>query len=334
MSASSHSPHAERSPRSTASEPERPTWKTRARFIAKLLFFGLIAYLLVRQARAVDWQDVVSAIRRRPAHLLGTAAAFALASHALYSCFDLIGRHLTGHRLATGRVMAINFISYAFNLNMGALIGGVAFRYRLYSRFGLETGTTTRIVVLSMLTNWLGYVALAGFVFLLLPPALPQDWAIDASTLRVLGAGLLVLAAGYLAWCAFTRKRVRTIRGHEVILPPLRISLLQVFLGALNWMLMAAILFVLLEQKIGFATVLSVLLVAAIAGAISHVPAGLGVLEVVFVTFLSSRVPQGELLAALLAYRGLYYLLPLAAAAVLYFFMESRGKLHTTRQAA
>ena len=32
--------------------------------------------------------------------------------------------------------MTVTFVSYVFNLNLGSLVGGVAFRYRLYSRLG------------------------------------------------------------------------------------------------------------------------------------------------------------------------------------------------------
>jgi uncharacterized membrane protein YbhN (UPF0104 family) len=71
---------------------------------------------------------------------------------------------------------------------------------------------------------------------------------------------------------------------------------------------------VLLNHRIDYPGTLAVLLVAAVAGVIAHVPAGLGVLEGVFLALLSHRVPQGELLAALLAYRALYYLAPLALA--------------------
>ena len=63
---------------------------------------------------------------------------------------------------------------------------------------------------------------------------------------------------------------------------------------------------------------------AAVAGVITHVPAGLGVLEAVFVTMLSSRLPAAQLLAGLLAYRAVYYLLPLAVAAALFAHVEWR----------
>ena len=62
---------------------------------------------------------------------------------------------------------------------------------------------------------------------------------------------------------------------------------------------------------------LTVLLTSVMATLIVRVPGGLGVLETVFVALLGYRVPQGQLLAALLAYRGIYYLLPLVLATAL-----------------
>ena len=73
-----------------------------------------------------------------------------------------------------------------------------------------------------------------------------------------------------------------------------------------------------------------VLLSAAIAGAAAHIPAGLGVLEAVFITLLVPPLGRGEVLAALLAYRGLYYLAPLLVACGVYFWLESRAR-RTTR---
>jgi uncharacterized membrane protein YbhN (UPF0104 family) len=70
-----------------------------------------------------------------------------------------------------------------------------------------------------------------------------------------------------------------------------------------------------------------------VAGVITHVPAGLGVLEAVFVALLAHQLPQSRLLAALLAYRAIYYLLPLAIATVAYALTEVRAKrLRTQRR--
>lgn len=293
---------------------------------ATVVFLTLVAWLLVSQARAIEWGQVFATLGRYPlAPLLG-AAALALASLALYSCFDLLGRRYTGHTLRAPTVMLVTFISYVFNLNLGSLVGGVAFRYRLYSRLGLATGAITRVMSLSMLSNWIGYLCLAGFIFGFHPPALPPGWKIGSAGLQLLGFVLLALALAYLLLCAFSRQRSFMLRGHELILPSLRLALLQVSMGATNWLIMGGVIFLLLQQKVEFPTAVGVLLVGAVAGVIAHVPAGLGVLEAVFVALLSHQLPRHELLAALLAYRVIYYLVPLALATALYLVTETRAK--------
>lgn len=298
-------------------------WFKRA---AIAIFFMLLAWLLVTEARAVEWGAVLAVLATHPLPTLLGAVTLAWASLTLYSTFDLLGRHYTGHRLRAPAVMRITFISYLFSLNMGALVGGVALRFRLYSRLGLEAGTITRVMSLSMLTNWAGYLLLAGVIFGFYTPALPPGWKIGSAGLQILGFVLLATALLYLLLCAVSRQRSFVLRGHELNLPSLRLALLQLAMGAGNWLLMGGVVFMLLQQKIAFPTVTGVLLVAAVAGVITHVPAGLGVLEAVFVVLLSHQLPKHELLAALLAYRGIYYLAPLALAVVLYLVAETRAK--------
>lgn len=307
----------------------RPWWPWVKR-VGTWLFFALIAWLLVKQARGIDWGDVLHAFSRLPAATLALAALLAATSFALYSTYDLLGRRVTGHPLGSGAVMGVTFVSYAFNLNLGSLVGGVAFRYRLYSRLGLDNPTITRVLGFSMLTNWFGYLVVAGAAFCFWPPELPADWKIGNGGLRVLGAVLLVLAAAYLALCAFASDKTWDLRGHAVQPPTLRMALLQLLMSCSNWCLMGGVVWLLLQRQVPYPEVVAVLLVGAVAGVITHVPAGLGVLEAVFVALLSHRLPTGQILAVLIAYRVLYYLLPLAIATVSYLVME----LHARRSAA
>jgi glycosyltransferase 2 family protein len=298
-------------------------WWPWTRRLLSLAFFAIVAWLLFSHARTVDWSEVLASVRQRPPGSLLIAASLAACSYALYSCFDLLGRHATGHRLAVPQVMIINFISYAFNLNLGALIGGVAFRYRLYSRFGLATETVTRVLMLSMLTNWTGYLLLAGPAFLLSPIPLPDDWKLGTTGMRVLGGLLCLVTISYIALCAFSSRRHWTIKGHDISLPTLPVALLQLAMSSLNWLLIAGAIYYLFDQKLAFPLVLSVLLIAAIAGVITHVPAGLGVLEAVFMALLSDRLPTHDILATLLTYRALYYIAPLIVATLLYLGIEA-----------
>jgi len=297
-----------------------------ARRIGTWLFFGVVAWLLVRQAHTIEWGEVLESVGAIPLPMLLAAAALAACSFALYSCYDLLGRHMTGHKLGTGTVMGVTVISYAFNLNLGSLVGGVAFRYRLYSRLGLDNATITRVLGFSMLTNWFGYLVVAGAAFCFWPLPLPPDWKIGSGGLRILGAALLLVAAAYLGLCAVAREHTWRIRGHELETPALRMAWLQLAMSCANWCLIGGVIWFLLQHQLPYPQVLAVLLVAAVAGVITHVPAGLGVLEAVFVALLAHQVPEARLLGALLAYRAIYYLLPLAIATAAYFVTEVRAK--------
>ena len=306
---------------------ERPWWPWAKRLLG-FAFMALVIGLLVKYARTIDWDDVRQSVLELPRHVLLLAGLLCAASHLLYACFDLIGRRYTRHGLAVPKVMQVNFISYAFNLNFGSLVGGIAFRYRLYTRLGLGYATITRVLTLSMLTNWLGYLLLAGIVFTVSPLQLPPHWKMDSEGLQLLGVVLLGAALAYLLLCGWSKKRTWTIRGHELILPRPRMALLQLAMSSSNWMIMAAAVYILLQGRIEYSQVLAVLLIAAVAGVITHVPAGLGVLEAVFIALLSHKVPEGQLLGALLGYRALYYIAPLLAAALLYLKVEVRARKH------
>ncbi len=304
-----------------AAHPARP-WLRR---IAAAVFLLLVAALIAWQARTVDWGGVATALAALPAATLVAAAGLAAASFLLYSTFDLLGRHLSGHHLGAGTVMGVAFVSYAFNLNLGTLVGGVGFRWRLYARLGLDGDTIARVLAFSVLTNWLGYLMVAGAAFCLGPPALPPDWGLGSAGLRALGAVLLALALGWPLLCAVARGKVWRLRGHALQAPSWRIALLQLAMAGTNWALMGGVVWLLMQQ-VPYAQVLAVLLVGGVAGVVAHMPAGLGVLEAVFVALLSHRLPQDRILAALIGYRALYYLAPLAVATLAFLAMEWRAR--------
>ena len=92
-----------------------------------------------------------------------------------------------------------------------------------------------------MLTNWLGYLLLAGAALLLHPAGAAARAGRSATTACNGWARRLVLAAGATSWPACARgDRIWTVRGHELYLPPLRMALLQLAISCVNWTLMAA----------------------------------------------------------------------------------------------
>ncbi|MGE0313031.1 MAG: UPF0104 family protein [Lautropia sp.] len=303
-------------------------------------YFGVVAVLLAVMARELDWAGIVAAMRGMPRDALLAAGAFAVASHLTYSTFDLAGRAYTGHTLGVGRTMATTFVCYATTLSLGSLVGGVGLRYRLYARQGLALGQVTRITALSIAGNWLGYLALAALLLSCFANSLvagaPGEASGSASSAagawlapgwwRAAGGAMALVVLGVLACSAVgARRRIRA-RGVDVVVPPPSIVLALLLLAAANWALMAAVVHSLLDGSVGYEKVLFALLASAIAGVITHVPAGVGVFEASFGWLLAGSVDSSTLFAALLAYRGVYYLVPLAFAALGYLALERSAR--------
>jgi uncharacterized membrane protein YbhN (UPF0104 family) len=307
------------------SAAKRSRWSLAGPIIT-VLFVGLVGWLIASRAQTIDWRQVGAALEGYRAGTLALAGALVVLSYALYACFDLVGRAYTKHAVPPRRVAAIAFVTYAFNLNFGAWVGSLGMRYRLYTRHGLRTGVIARVVGMSLVTNWLGYLCLGGMVFLLRLTPLPRDWRLGADGLQLVGLLMLGAAFAYLGMCWGSRRRHWRIRGAEIHLPPLNMAMLQLVLSMANWLTMTAILFTLLGGSVPAHAVLAVLLLASMAGVITHIPAGLGVIEAVFVALLAPKVPEARLLAALFAYRGIYYLAPVVVAIATYLTLEQRTR--------
>ncbi|RPE76930.1 lysylphosphatidylglycerol synthase domain-containing protein [Vulcaniibacterium tengchongense] len=297
--------------------------------IAALAFLAGVGALIARQAAAIDWPAVADAVARyRPGRLAAAAALVAL-SYLLYCGYEVAARRYAGHAVPLRLTAAAGFVGYAFNLSLGALIGGGGVRYRLYSRAGLRLETVLRIAAFAVTCNWLGWLVLAGGVLLWRPLLLPERLgagvgALPGGAQRAIALALLCVAAGYLLACARWHGHAWSLRGRRLQLPTLPAAALQLALSTANWLVLAALIHVLLQQRVAYPEVLTVMLVAAVAAAMVHVPAGLGALEAVFLAMLSRRAPQADLLAALAVYRALYHVAPLLLATLAYWPLERR----------
>ena len=285
-------------------------------------FLVAAAFLLWRYARTVDWREVGAAIAGYPASRLALAAGASALAYACYAGFDVLARTYTGHALPLRRVLAISFTCYAFNLNLGAVVGGIGFRYRLYSHAGLRLSTISRVVAFTIASNWSGFLLLGGLAFVLRPLPLPAQWNVAPWAFDVAGGVMLGAVAVWLGMCAFSRRRSWSPRGHTIELPSLAIALLQLLLASGSWLAIAAILYLLMPAGAGFATVAGVLLLSVMANLVIRVPANLGVMEAVFVALLGPRLGTAQVLAAVLTWRALFHIGPLLLAVLVYLFLE------------
>lgn len=289
-------------------------------------FLALVAWLLYSHAQTIDWPKVKQALAgySLPVILIGGCLAFG--SYLAYASYDLFGRHYVKHGVPKYRTMTIAFICCAFTLNLGAIIGSIGFRYRMYSQRGVSKGDITHVVGMSLTTNWMGYILLAGIVFVTGSVTVPFDWTINDAMLRILGGVFIAVVVAYFAACLFSKRRTWEIRDQVITLPSIKVAFLQLLASSCHWLFMCGVVFAFLYTEISFFALLGVLLISAIAGLIAHIPGALGVLEAVFIALLGDTVEPASLVAALIAYRAVFYLLPLAVAVVLYLIVEVGGR--------
>ena len=147
---------------------------------------------------------------------------------------------------------------------------------------------------------------------------LPADWP------RALGGGVLIGALGVLLLCRWCR-RVRVARW-TLPLPSARLAALQLLISGADLVVSAAALYVLLPESAGvtYAEFVPLFGIALAAGLLSQVPGGVGVFELVMLYGLAGRVAPQDVAAGIIAYRAIYYLLPLVVATGALTAIEAR----------
>ncbi len=138
---------------------------------------------------------------------------------------------------------------------------------------------------------------------------------VPAGSDRQSGAGGGTAASAWLRARGFTLQR-----------PGLGFLLVQLGVLSADLLGAGAALYVLLpDTHIGFAPFMAVYTVALALGVLSHVPGGLGVFEAVVIFALGRAVAANQVAAALLAYRAIYFFLPLLVSAGLLAAVELRA---------
>ena len=320
-----------------AGPPKDQRWRTLLGVAAGITVFVVALFALSDALASYNFHDVRSSLAGVPRRFLLRAVLFTAGGYGALGFYDVLALRYVKRELPARRIAFVSFIAYAFSNALGfpmVLGGGV--RYRFYNAWGMSSAEIALTVGFNAVTFWLGVVAVAGAVFLFEPAASPQLFGIRMSSLHPLGA-LLVLAVGaYLFAAAFVRKPLR-FGDWEFSLPTPELALAQLVVSSVDWVLAGAVLYALLPAGLPgltFAVFLGPFLLAQIAGLVSHVPGGLGVFDALFVTLMGPYIAPASLIGVLIAYRTIYYLLPLGVALLMLGVHEvTRGSTRFARAA-
>ena len=284
-----------------------------------------VATLLFLVARDLEWEDARSSLLALSPSRLAVATICSLSTYTLYAGFEWLAARKVGITLPRKTVGAIGFASYACNLTLGATVGALALRIRLYTARDVAPAKAASAVAFNLLTNWSGYLFVLGAALVLLPGSLPEAWPVSPVAARAAGSAALCAWLLYFGFCWHSAGRRWRIRGVELRLPDARTAGIQLALAAPVWLLSATSVAVLMMDA-DYRLVLVALLASAVAGLVVRIPAGLGVTEAVMLASLGSTLGQGHVLAALLAFRCVHYLLPLLLGLIVTVILEWRGR--------
>jgi uncharacterized membrane protein YbhN (UPF0104 family) len=298
-------------------------WSMLLRYAFKLLFVAAIlgaGYLLYRTWSQYSFDDVMRALKSIPKTNLVLGLLFAACSYFCLAWNDWLGVRYAGKPLPFRQTALASFtgLSIGHNVGLAALSSG-AVRYRFYSRWGLAAEEIAKIIVFCGATVALGLSTLGAISLYLRPDDAAKMTGLSPSAVSGVTIACLAFPIIYLVLSATLRKPLRIRRWH-FDMPIFRLAVGQVIVGTVNFAFVAACLHQMLSA-LGDAPYLKVAtasITANIAAIISHIPGGLGVLEATVVHVM----PGAESIAAVVAYRVIYYFIPLAIGIPLFIASE------------
>ena len=291
---------------------------------------GMVLWAVAKATAQIDFHLLVSALWATPA---GNIAA-ALAATGL-SYLSLVGYDLCGLRYARAwaplrTVLLASFCGFAIgnSVGLGAFSGG-AVRFRLYAAAGLSPGEIARVILFISVAIGVGLASVAGLGLLSHATEVSPLIGAPPGLLRAIAAILLVLVVGFLIICASRKAPLR--RGFINIEPPrITLMLAQILLTTIDIVAAATVLWMLLPSVgISFFAFAAIYATALSLGALSHIPGGLGVFDLAILYTVGSHTPASAVAAALVAYRAIYYLVPLLFSTVLLAGFELQRSLKT-----
>jgi len=305
-----------------ASEANRGATHRLRRAAGPLFGLGIVALALWGLhglVKETSPSDIASAISALPPEQLALALGCLPLAYLALTFYDLLSLRWLARPQPWRCSAPVTATAFALgNVSFNAMVVAGGVRYAGLRPLGLATSEIARMAVFASLGFWLAYATLGGLLF-----------ALDPVRPSVRVAGLLLLAPA--AYLLLSRQpRTLRLRGFVMTMPRLPLCAGQVTAGVAELLAMSSVLWLLLPAIPGlhWSHFMQAFLLAIVAGSASQAPGGLGVFDSAFLLLLPKGDDLSHAVAALLAFRVLYYLLPLLlalAALALRWLARRRG---------
>lgn len=285
-------------------------------------------FVIANAFREQGIDGVIKALERIGPGTLTIAIALVVANYALFIAIEAFA-HRDAHVTLSGRKLVFSaFVANAIAIGLGAgALSGTAVRARLFQRWGFSAGQAAITAGSVLLISLSGGAVVAAVGLIIDPSHIAAGTGLSQDIVRIIGIAILgaIIAALVVAG---RDARVFKLFGHDLHVPHAGGVGLRLTVAAFDWVVGAAILYVLLppETRGGFFAFATVFAAAHFVAMATGAPAGLGVFDAIILHVAPGGTPQGDLLAGLLVYRAITFLGPLCLALVLLAVFEARGR--------
>ena len=299
---------------------EQAGWRRWLVPLGSLLVLSVALIALRQEVRSTNYHEIVNAARNVPWRTIVLAVLGTVGCYIVMPLYDVLGLRYARHPLPLGRSYLTSFLAYAFSQTLGfAAVTGGAIRLRFWTIAGLTTPEVARAAAFSAIGFWVGIGTVSGLALVIEPlPASVVGNLPLLSFAPLLGYAMLAVVAFYVI-SASVRTAPITLGAWELELPGAALAFSQLGVAIVDWLLAALVAWVLIPHAphLSFSIFLGLFALAQAVGLLSHVPGGLGVFDTIMVLLLAPfGLPSHQVLASLVVYRIVYYLLPFALASL------------------
>ncbi len=282
------------------------------RIAIPLLIVALTLFVLHALAAHVSWNDVKTDLAGASVRSIAFAIGWMVLSFAALSFYDVLAvRSVAPDQVPAHIARYAGTVGTAISNLLGlSYLTGTAVRYRIYASLGLDLSKVAGLIATSWIAFWLGLLAILGVLLVAHPVGLSTVLPISAALEMGIGAGLLIALASLFVWLARGGRRL-SLGGFGFDLPAPGLAAGLMGAGIADLICAALTLYVLMPPDLvhSFPWFFVVFVGAIAFGVLSHAPGGLGVFEATVIAGLGAG-GRSDVLAALVLYRLIYYVLP------------------------
>ncbi len=283
-----------------------------------LSILALSVIVLFRTFATVRWWDLRVALEATGWDQIALASLFTILSYLALTGYDALALRQLSLRVPYGRTALASFASYAISFTLGfPLITAGTVRYWIYSQSGLTAGKVASLTIIAGITFWLGMALVVGVALMVDPTGVADINHLKVWVNVVIGACVVATIGGWLVWVSRKRRHMR-VSGMTLELPGFWVTSGQLALGVIDLCAAAGTLYALLPRGLAmsFVDFAATYAFACLLGIASNAPGGIGAFEMTMLNSVPASSPE-SMIASLLMFRAIYYLIPFVLAMAL-----------------